>query len=88
MSGTAEGGQRTAQTNKEKYGENYYSKIGAMGGKKGKKDGAIKGFAAMSYEKRAAAGRAGGKVSKRGPAKKVEIEPRTSIFKRLIMKRG
>lgn len=32
MSGTKEGGKKTAETNKKKYGEDYYSKIGVVGG--------------------------------------------------------
>lgn len=34
MSNTKEGGLKAAATNKEKYGEDFYSKIGTMGGKK------------------------------------------------------
>ena len=32
MSGTKLGGKKTAQTNKEKYGENYYKELGRKGG--------------------------------------------------------
>lgn len=42
--------------------------IGSIGGSKGKIDGTIKGFAVMSPEKRAEAGRKGGKISRRGKA--------------------
>lgn len=34
MSGTISGGVRAAQTNKERYGEDFYNKIGALGGEK------------------------------------------------------
>lgn len=39
MSGTLEGGQAAAKTNVRKYGEDYYKKIGAMGGRNGKTGG-------------------------------------------------
>ena len=35
MSGTKEGGAKCAARNKEKYGADFYAKIGAAGGKKG-----------------------------------------------------
>ena len=35
MPGTKLGGQKAAQTNKEKYGEEFYAKIGAEGGRMG-----------------------------------------------------
>ncbi len=35
MSGSVEGGRVAAATNKKKYGDDYYAKIGAMGGKLG-----------------------------------------------------
>ena len=37
MAGTQIGGKKTAQTNKERYGENYYQFIGRLGGKAKKK---------------------------------------------------
>ena len=30
---TVEGGKKTAKTNKERYGDNFYAEIGAKGGK-------------------------------------------------------
>jgi len=54
--------RNTAKTMKSKYGDDYFAKIGSMGGKKKVK---TKGFGSMSPEKRSAAGRKGGKVSKR-----------------------
>ncbi len=65
MGGTAIGGERAAKTNKERHGTDFYKVIGQKGGKKGSKDGVIKGFAAMSFEKRSEAGRKGGTKSKR-----------------------
>jgi len=34
MTGTKAGGLKAGKTNKERYGEDFYKKIGAMGGKK------------------------------------------------------
>lgn len=39
MAGTKEGGLRAAESNKAKYGEDFYAKIGAKGGKKGRTGG-------------------------------------------------
>jgi general stress protein YciG len=66
MSGTKNGGIQAAATNKDRYGKDFYVKIGAKGGKK---TGVKKGFAA-NPTLAAAAGRKGGKISKRGKAKK------------------
>lgn len=65
MPGTKLGGARAAKTNKEKYGEGFYARIGAIGGKKG----GAKGFA-LNPELARSAGRKGGLISKRGKAKK------------------
>lgn len=35
MAGTKEGGRKARETNKLKYGEDFYQNIGAKGGKKG-----------------------------------------------------
>lgn len=68
MSGSIRGGKKAAATNKERYGADFYAKIGAKGGKNGH-DG---GFAA-NRELAKIAGAKGGKKSKRGPAKKKEV---------------
>lgn len=61
MAGTKEGGKAAADTNKEKYGSDFYKKIGSKGGKvKGPK-----GFACVPLEQRIAAGRKGGRISRR-----------------------
>lgn len=39
MAGTKAGGTNAATTNKLKYGENFYAKIGAIGGKRGRTGG-------------------------------------------------
>jgi general stress protein YciG len=61
MAGTTVGGLKTVETNKKKYGEDFYVKIGAKGGSvKGLK----KGFAA-NPELARKAGAKGGSVTKR-----------------------
>ena len=65
MAGTKIGGQKAAKTNKEKYGENFYAKIGRRGGQ----NGHTGGFAA-NPELAREAGAKGGRISRRGPAKK------------------
>lgn len=42
---TVEGGKKTAKTNKEKYGDNFYSEIGRLGGIKSRNGG----FAKRAY---------------------------------------
>ncbi len=65
MAGTKEGGKKAAETNKRKYGSEFYARIGKEGGK----NGHTGGFAANPMLARVA-GSKGGKLSKRGPAKK------------------
>jgi len=61
MAGTVSGGKLATITTKERHGEDFYSKIGAVGGlKKG-----AKGFA-VDRELAREAGRKGGLKSKRG----------------------
>ena len=66
MSGSRLGGLKAAETNKQKYGREFYQNIGRKGGKAC----VPKGFALMDIEKIKNAGRKGGKLSKRGKAKK------------------
>lgn len=61
MSGTKAGGLKAATTNKERYGDGFYSNIGAMGGRSGHTGG----FAANPALARLA-GAKGGRISKRG----------------------
>lgn len=65
MSGTKAGGLKAAATNKELHGEDFYARIGQKGGKVG----GMKGFA-LNPELAKLAGAKGGKISKRGKAKK------------------
>lgn len=63
MSGTLAGGAKAAATNKKKYGNDFYKRIGRMGGSAQ----VPKGFA-LNRERAVSAGRKGGTISKRGPA--------------------
>ena len=64
MAGTVKGGKAAAATNKSKHGADFYARIGAMGGKKGRTGG----FAA-NPELARIAGAKGGRISRRGKAK-------------------
>lgn len=74
MVGTRSGGLKTAATNKAKYGEDYYRKMGQKGGKASSNGG----FASMKvgadgltgFERARIKGAIGGRISRRGPAKK------------------
>ncbi len=60
MAGTKLGGKRAAQTNKAKYGEDFYKNIGAKGGRLGRTGGF---FANRELARRA--GAKGGRISRR-----------------------
>ena len=60
MAGTKTGGKAAANTNKAKYGADFYARIGAIGGKKGHTGG----FAA-NRELARIAGAKGGRISRR-----------------------
>lgn len=59
---------KAAITNKAKFGNEFYANIGAKGGR----NGHTGGFAA-NPELAREAGRKGGLISRRGPAKKVNV---------------
>ena len=61
MSGNAEDGKKAAETNRKRYGENWYKEIGAKGGR----NGHTGGFYA-NRELARVAGAKGGRISKRG----------------------
>ena len=65
MAGTKAGALKAAKTNKERNGADFFARIGRIGGK----NGHTGGFAA-NRELAREAGRKGGKISRRGPAKK------------------
>lgn len=60
MAGTKAGGKAAAKTNKAKYGDDFYGKIGAIGGRKGKTGGFF-----ANRELARIAGAKGGKISRR-----------------------
>ncbi len=60
MAGTKAGGKAAAATNKSKYGSDFYAKIGAAGGKKGKTGGFF-----ANRELARVAGAKGGRISRR-----------------------
>lgn len=60
MAGTKAGGKAAAATNKQKYGADFYAKIGAKGGALGKTGGF---FANRDLAREA--GRKGGRISRR-----------------------
>ena len=65
MAGTRAGGLKAAKTNREKNGEDFYARIGRIGGR----NGHTGGFAS-NPELARTAGAKGGKISRRGKAKK------------------
>ena len=65
MTQTKAGAQKAAETNKRKYGDGFYKNIGSRGGKAC----VPKGFA-VNPELAKIAGARGGRISRRGPAKK------------------
>jgi general stress protein YciG len=60
MAGTKAGGQAAASTNKNKYGADFYAKIGAKGGKQGHTGGFF-----ANRELARLAGAQGGRISRR-----------------------
>ena len=64
MAGTKLGGMRAAATDKKKYGDDFYSRIGGKGGR----NGHTGGFAS-NRELARIAGRKGGLKSRRGASK-------------------
>ena len=65
MAGTKAGAKKAAATNKARYGKDFYATIGRQGGK----NGCTGGFAA-NPELARMAGAKGGRISRRGPAKR------------------
>lgn len=68
MAGTVSGGKAAAATNKQRYGEDFYERLGAKGGKKSRTGGF---FANRELARAArAAGAKGGRKSRRTKARK------------------
>ena len=65
MAGTKAGGRKAAATNKSKYGKDFYARIGQMGGKLGHTGGFY-----ANRELARSAGQKGGRISRRGAAKR------------------
>lgn len=65
MAGTPKGGAKAADTNRAKYGADFYARIGAMGGKLGRTGGFY-----ANRELARQAGAKGGRISRRGKSKK------------------
>ena len=69
MSGTLAGGKAAAETNKKKFGSDFYKQIGALGGRKGRTGGFASSFVGTDgltgRERAKKAGRIGGLKSKR-----------------------
>lgn len=74
MGGTKLGGKRAAETNKKKYGKNFYHKIGAIGGSLGRTGGFAsknRGKDGLTGQERASkVGRIGGIKSRRGSGRR------------------
>lgn len=64
MAGTIIGGSKAKETNKRKYGQDYYQKIGALGGAKSRGGGFGQGEEGRKRAK--LAGAKGGRKSRRG----------------------
>jgi uncharacterized protein len=60
MAGTKTGGKAAAETNKKKYGSDFYARIGREGGKLGRTGGFF-----ANRELARAAGQKGGRISRR-----------------------
>ena len=67
MAGTKKGGLKAAQTNRTKYGEDFYSDIGRKGGRNGHTGGFASNPALAKL-----AGSKGGARSRRGPKFSIE----------------
>ncbi len=65
MAGTKAGAAKAAATNRARHGKDFYAKIGKKGGQAGRTGGFY-----ANRELARIAGAKGGKVSRRGPAKK------------------
>lgn len=69
MAGTKAGGKAAALTNKTKYGTDFYAKIGAVGGARGRNggfaSGKVGGDGLTGRQRAAIAGARGGRISRR-----------------------
>lgn len=76
MVGTVAGGRKASATNMAKYGADYYARIGAKGGSRSTTGGfaseKVGADGLTGLERARIAGKKGGSISKRGPAKRKE----------------
>lgn len=74
MSGTKVGGLKARNTNLERHGEDFYSRIGKIGGANGHTGGfnsdKIGKDGLTGFQRAGIAGAKGGSISRRGPARK------------------
>lgn len=63
MAGTSTGGKAAAKKNIDRYGKDFYARIGAMGGRKGKTGGFAAGKQGRDRARKW--GAVGGKISRR-----------------------
>lgn len=77
MAGTVKGGKKAALANYAKYGQDFYARIGKIGGRNGRGN---KGFA-TNPALAVIAGRKGGMTSKRGPAKDASTNDKSTKSK-------
>lgn len=80
MTGTKEGGRKASATNRLKYGDDFYKRIGKKGGEMGHTGGFY-----ANRELAREAGRKGGHISRRGPAKQKPI-PEEEVWTSRISK--
>lgn len=69
MAGTKAGGLKAREANLRRHGKDFYKRIGAIGGRNGHGP-EYKGGFASNPELARLAGSKGGRISRRGPAKK------------------
>ena len=90
MSGSVSGGKKAAQTNKRKYGENFYANIGAKGGRNGNTGGFasnLVGKDGLTGKERAKiAGAKGGRAGRRGPATAKKAVAKKPAVKKPVVK--
>lgn len=82
MSGTKTGGLKAGATNKLRHGDDFYKRIGSIGGKRGTTGGF---YADRELARRA--GAIGGRISRRGKSKKSvgtvwDVTPPEKLFSR------
>lgn len=77
MAGNRIGGLKAVKTIKERYGEWFYFEIGVRGGRASRGGGFGQGE--EGRERARAAGRIGGKISKRGPSEAKKRDTSTGV---------